>query len=161
YDPVYDDSGRMVKFVRGTLEIEAYMFPGCLEPFETSTRGFGGMVELPYHSAGEPGTGAVTALIVNGDDVTTDTTLNVIKARLSEPCQPLSFTDQGFGDVRLNFVSGSQPQGPQDVDNGPKPQKVQWQPLTNKSAKVNWVCEFAFSPCANPNTGELESQIAQ
>lgn len=146
YEPVYDDSGRLMKYVRGKLHIEAYLFPGCLDPVVSNV--------IPYHAPVAPyGVGIVTS---GGFDVTTDTTMNSIRDNLSTPCAHLRFEAQGFGSINLNdSVSGSN----FDVDNGPKPKMISWTPLTNKMAKVVWECEFTFSPCYSD--GHFPSYFAQ
>jgi len=145
FSPVYDDSGRISKYVRGTLLIEAYLFPGCLET-PTSFAGAQGStadIQVPYHPA--PGLAALTD--GSNNDVTTDTTMLEVRHRLCEPCQRLSFSYQGSGRVILNDPR----YGQLDVDNGPKPKEVSWIPLTNKMAKVTWECEFAFCPGSQNN----------
>lgn len=139
FSPVYDDSGRIAKYIRVVINVEAYLFNGFTEAPVSGV--------LPYHNPS----------YVTDTASTTDNTMKTVRRRLSEPCQQLTFTYQGAGNVTLNG-----PTSPRDVDNGPKPKIVKWQPLTNKMAKVNWVCEAAFSPCdSETGTSGKLSDIAQ
>ena len=139
FSPVYDDSGRIMKYMKVVLNVEAYMFSGVLEAPVSNT--------LPYHAP----------LYVTDTSTTTDNTMKSVRRLLNEPCQQLTFTYQGGGNLTLNG-----PTSPRDVNNGPKPKVVKWQPLTDKMAKVSWTCEAAFCPC-DPDTGTSGklSDIAQ
>jgi hypothetical protein len=56
--------------------------------------------------------------------------------RLTYPCQELRFRARGFGDFAINT-----PGGTQDVDYGPKPQVLEWEPLGgSQAARVQWLC---------------------
>lgn len=153
FNPVYDDSGRIMKYLKGTLTVECYMFPGCIDAKVSVSGGTGtNIYQLPYYHAAD-----VESLTAGGGDATTETLMTEIRKRLCEPGQQLTFRDQGFGLIDLNKYTG----GPQDVDNGPHPREVKWVPLTNKMARVTWEVDFCFSPCADPRTGATPSQIAQ
>ena len=145
YEPVYDDSGRIAKYLKGKVEVECILFPGCLEDPGVLV-GSGGQYALPYHRAN-----LVSDVTITSNDVTTDATLEEIRKRLSEPCQQLVIDKQGAGHISLNDPTGL---SPRDVNNGPKPRTLRWTPLTNKMAKVNWEIEFCFSPCDNQATGK-------
>lgn len=158
FEPILDDSGRVLKYVKMKLNIEAYIFPGCFE--ESSWPDGTGTIDdaLDYN--------APTSVEDITEGRTTDVNLAVIKLRLTEPCQRLSFTDQGAGIIVINntpglpSVMGLSVPGPQDVDNGPKPKMIDWKPLTNKMALVKWEVETCFAPCANV-LGGTASDLAQ
>lgn len=147
YEPVYDDSGRIAKYLKGKIEVECILFPGCLEDPAVLAGSSPSEYVLPYRRA--QSVSAVTD--GTSKDATTDTTLDEIRKRLSEPCQWLKIDKQGAGYVNLNDPTGL---SPKDVNNGPKPQNIRWSPLTNKMAKVEWSIEFCFSPCDNIATGQ-------
>lgn len=156
FRPVYDESNRIMKYVQGTLVIECYMFPGCLDAPEAIVGGTGTNVyRLPYNNAATPISGGIGVTTLSGQDVTTGTTLETIRKRLMEPCQRLAFTSQGSGNVILNGLNT-----PIDVDNGPRPKELKWIPLTNKMAKIAWEVDFSFCPCATA-TGQMRSDVAQ
>lgn len=138
YEPVYDSSKRVVKYVQGSVTIECMMYPGFLED-PVAFPGGGGAYALPYHIAG-----GVSTITSGGNDTTMDTTMATIRHRLAQPCQWLKIDSQGFGSINLNSPSAP---SPKDVNNGPKPKIVKWTPYTNKMALVEWTVEFCFSPC--------------
>lgn len=148
FEPVYDASNRVMKYMKASLHIEAYLFPGVLEQTTTSPDA---IAKLPYEVAS-----AVESSTEFLAGKTTDVTMVEVAHRLSEPCQRLSFTYQGAGNILLNDANS-----PYDVDNGPKPKVTDWKPLTNKMAKVAWDCEACFSPCSSTNSAGLVSYVAE
>jgi hypothetical protein len=65
-----------------------------------------------------------------------NTFMSSLIKRLSYPCQELKFSARGFGDFEINTSGGIK-----DVDFGPKPQVIEWEPLGgSQAARVQWLC---------------------
>lgn len=78
-----------------------------------------------------------------GNRITTTTSFSMVE-RLSQPGQILIFTAQGFGDFVVNGGTIT------DVDWGPKPQVVEWEPIAGANAvRVQWLCTTRISHCMN------------
>lgn len=135
YEPVMDDAGRITKYVKGSISVSCYLFPGCLA---TNSAVIDGRDALNYYQAPSVGATASGSL-----DYTTDSSLATLRQRLTEPCQKLEIIYQGFGSITLNDPFGYV----RDVNNGPKPKVTKWTPYTNKMAYVEWEIEFCYSPC--------------
>ena len=154
YEPVYDDSGRITKYIKGTLSVDCYLFPGC---FEGKYYEGQDIIRRNYNIAP-----AVQSTVdaTSNKDYTTDTTLQYVRQYLVEPCQHLKIQYQGFGHIDLN---GTEAGSIRDVNNGPKPKLVRWTPLTNKMAHVEWEVEFCYSPCQmiSTSSGKQGHNICQ
>lgn len=71
-----------------------------------------------------------------------------LRQRLEQPCQPLYFSAQGVGDFAIqNGIA-------YDVNNGPRPQVVEWLPLSDRAAKITWKVSTWFADC-NEQTGRI------
>lgn len=82
-----------------------------------------------------------------------DVTIQSVLKRLTSPCQKLIFKAQGFGEFEVN---GQAPNTVKDVDFGPKPQVVEWEPLGGgQAARVTWICVTKIPHCTRTPTGEL------
>lgn len=86
-----------------------------------------------------------------------DGTMDEIRYRLSQPCQPLRATVLGLGTVLINYLQTST--NPLlstsasryfDVDFGPKPQVLDWRPAGGGlTAQVQWLITARITPCNN------------
>ena len=140
YEPVMDDSGRITKYIKGTVSISCYLFPGCFDGYTSE----GGESVLPYNRASS---------VNDISTSTTDDELSTLRQRLTEPCQQLKIQYQGFGNIDINNPLGVV----RDVNNGPKPKVTRWTPYTNKAAFVEWEVEFCYSPCQSTLNGAFTS----
>lgn len=119
--PEYDDAGRTVKYITVAISIKF---------IHTDT-------SADITQAGIPGTSYEQLSPVIATD---------LRTRLSQPCQTLMFTAQGFGDFIVNGVSAG---SVQDVDYGPKPQVLEWKPLGGgNAAEVEWLCTTRIPACS-------------
>lgn len=84
---------------------------------------------------------------------TIDRTMDNVRLRLMQPCQPLSFTLQGFGSFK---VQGNPPNSflqtsdafLYDVNFGPKPQVLEWEPMGGGlCARIQWLITACIPPC--------------
>lgn len=83
-------------------------------------------------------------IFVAGQSSSTDGDIATIRERLLSPGGPLIFENKGFGAIRVNQG------GIFDVDNGPKPEVLEWTPIGNTSAvEVLWSCTTAIPECVN------------
>src|ERR1700751_1700756 len=67
YEPAYDDAGRIRKYIRGKLQIEAILYPGCLDTPIGNV--------IPYYKAVSDSVGVTSIDDGNSHDFTTDTTM--------------------------------------------------------------------------------------
>jgi hypothetical protein len=132
FEPVYDDANRVMKYLRASLHVEFWLFPGAADSITGA---------YAYST-----TNLATSVGDVADAHTVDSTFEIVRQRLSEPGQPLYFTTQGLGtfSVQDGFTS--------DVDNGPKPKMVTWRPLSNKMCFVTWEVTTAIPNCTE-NSG--------
>lgn len=86
---------------------------------------------------------------------TIDRHMDEIRKRLSQPCQVLSFNFQGLGNIQINGVRDTTAgTAIYDVDYGPKPQVLDWQPLGGSlGARVEWLVTTRIPPCTVANNG--------
>ena len=145
FEPVYDSSGRVLKYIKGTITVETVVFPGCVDPAVSGV--------IPRRSAA-----SVIESAINTPLNTTDVALTYLRYALLEPAQELVIEWQGCGGIHLNDFNGT---GVRDVNNGPKPQLLKWTPYGNKAANIEWTVEFCFAPCAFSGSGEANSSIAE
>ena len=76
----------------------------------------------------------------------TSFTVAAYQQKLQEPGRRLTVSNTGFFEVDTQLFNA-------DVEFGPKPRLLSWEPLgAHLAARVFWVCEFAISPCV---LGEL------
>lgn len=80
-------------------------------------------------------------------NATIDPNMDSIRARLCQPCQPLTFKLQGFG--TFNIQQGST----FDVDFGPKPQVLDWNPMGGGlAAEIEWLVTTRIPACTGANS---------
>lgn len=73
---------------------------------------------------------------------TIDSHMDTIRYRLTQPCQPLTFKLQGFG--TFNIQQGTT----YDVDYGPKPMVLDWEPMGGGlAAKIEWLVVTRIPAC--------------
>jgi hypothetical protein len=112
--PEYDKTGRSVKYLTVAITIS-----GIITQFDRAA----------------PAAGLTTATI--------DPHMDIIRHRLSQPCQPLTFKLQGFG--TFNIQQGTT----YDVDYGPKPMVLDWQPMGGGlAAEIEWLVVTRIPACA-------------
>lgn len=117
--PEYSKDKRTVKFHQVIITVECYITQYDIDAF------------------------AVTS---TPERNTIDAQMDDIKTRLMQPCQPLKFTLQGFGDFHVNTTDGNF----YDVNYGPKPQVVEWEPMGGAlCARIEWLVTTAIPPCGN------------
>lgn len=115
--PIYDSSGRIVKSVQYTIEIETIVLP---DHAPTSTAG-----------------------------AQVDDNLEDIRLRLSQAKKELTFNDQGLGNaITVNKADGTGTYV--DVDFGPKPQILEWEPVgSNRAARIVWSVTTTIPECSS------------
>ena len=125
--PEYDDSGRTVKYLTVALSIQFILTDAQVDPADLEDLS-------PISSQ----------------------FISSMLARLTQPCQQLQFTAQGFGNFSVNAVSGGGiGMAFQDIDFGPKPQVLEWEPLGGgNAARVEWLCTTRIPACPSA-LGEL------
>jgi hypothetical protein len=138
--PVYDTTGRYVKYRQHTVTVEFIIYPGV--------------------------DAAVTKdpIFLNNYTPIFPTTISTVNSgymelrrRLTEPGQPLSIQGLGFG---TDIVVASS-----DVNFGPRPSLLSWEPLGGpKGVRVVWECSFAVTECTTPTAvrgdiGELSFDV--
>jgi hypothetical protein len=86
-----------------------------------------------------PGTAYDSPAYYCGDE------MHLLRQRLSKPGMPLLIEHDGFGPrIGINSTSA----GPRDIEWGPKPQTISWEPVGHtRSVEVIWVCEFFVPIC--------------
>lgn len=110
--PEYNDSGTSLKYLTIAISVEFI-----------ATDSSAGIDDYSDQSDEEKASGMNTFM------------RSLIK-RLTYPCQELKFKARGFGDFEVNT-----PNGIRDVDFGPKPQVLEWEPLGgSQAARVQWLC---------------------
>lgn len=124
--PEYDKGGRVCKYLTVALNIEFILTEPTLEPYQVG--------------------------VSESTNKIKTTTMHGLMSRLGQPGQPLSFTAQGFGTFQVNYP-GSQIK---DLDNGPKPQVIEFEPLGGGNAfRVQWLCVTRISPLVDNYRGEF------
>ncbi len=89
--------------------------------------------------------GYITPGAYGGGAGVTSTDMVNIRAALQRPGGALVITGTGFGDLSVNFNTA-----PHDVEWGPKPRLLSWNPIGSASAcLVKWRCEFRVPECAS------------
>lgn len=161
-DPMYDDSGRMLKYQRFKIKVAFYLFHGL----NLGT----GTAASPSPSSALYGTYTRSSHLpsgVNDSTKTTDAEMDYVRKRLQEPGQPFYFSAQGIGTFLVNVpqsatvnLSATPSYLTYDVDNGPKPNVITWRPLTNKCCLVEWEVACCLSACYG-DTDADENTIAQ
>lgn len=132
----YTKDQRAVKYLTVALTIEAII--------------------TPYSETVVPG--------ANSPGITLDDDMESIKERLSQPCQILSFNLQGFGNFFVqgvpSHVSGySLGDSVFDVDYGPRPQVLDWEPIAGSiAARIQWLVVTRIPACSSKlgNEGVLD-----
>lgn len=85
-------------------------------------------------------------------DPTVDTYMDAIRLRLMQPCQQLTFYLQGLGHIVINGNGtvadggGTASQFATDVNYGPKPQVMEWEPRGPLACNVQWLCITYLDP---------------
>lgn len=87
---------------------------------------------------------------------TIDPHMERIKKRLMQPCQLLSFTLQGFGNIQ---VQGASPSGfivsgdiTYDLNYGPNPQALEWEPMGGGlGARIQYLITASIPACSTNN----------
>lgn len=134
--PVYDDSGRVLKYMRLEIKVSFYLLHGMM--LGTNGSGANNLYSGSYNYVNSH-----MPTSIQDADHTTDDEMDYIRATLLQPCQLLRFESQGLGSVLVQDGSSTR----RDVDNGPKPKLVTWKPLTNKVCYVEWEVSTTFLPC--------------
>lgn len=109
--PEYDKTRRTVKYVTIAISVEAVITTYTI-PLRDATETNSERLNLSQYP-------------------TQDVDMQELRHRLSQPCRSLEFTLAGCGNIRVNTTSGVA-----DVDFGPKPQVIDWQPLGGGLASV-------------------------
>ena len=81
---------------------------------------------------------------------TTDAEMNSLRAALCAPGKPLIIDLQGVGLIRIvsQFSHANTDAGYYlDIDQGPKPEMVSWEPITPHAARVNWTVTAVIPDC--------------
>lgn len=122
--PILDAASRATKYVRYTLEVEAFVF--ALDD---------------YISGGSVVTGSA--------GISTDPHLEDLRSRLCHVGGYLSVSGIGFGDDIIINPPGTS-SFRLDVAFGPHPRILQWTPIgSDETAKILWVCEFTIPECVD------------
>lgn len=94
----------------------------------------------------------VEAIITPGDIggpesvLNTDYTMDILRQRLLTPRQEFHLVGNGFGNIIIN--DPDEPSSQWDVDFGPKPQVLDWEPLAGGMAcRVQWLCATRIPRC--------------
>lgn len=94
----------------------------------------------------------VEAIITPGDIggpetiLNTDYTMDILRQRLLTPRQEFHLVGNGFGNIVIN--DPDEPASQWDVDFGPKPQVLDWEPLAGGMAcRVQWLCAARIPRC--------------
>lgn len=69
---------------------------------------------------------------------TVDNAFALARKILSQSGGKLTITGKGFGDYRINYNSATD----RDINFGPHPEVVEWEPFGNVSCRFTWVCVF-------------------
>jgi hypothetical protein len=116
--PEYNESGTSLKYLTIAISVEFIA--------TDSRRG------VPEYS----GSPEEDELERSGRRTGMDTFIDSLVKRLTYPGQALKFNARGFGEFEINTSNGIK-----DVDFGPKPQVVEWEPIGGaQAAKVQWLC---------------------
>ena len=146
-EPVYDESGRFVKYMHYTLNVE-FLVLETDEPGKTQYNSFAGK------EYGEPNT---------------DLNIETIRKRLQEEGRTLILIDEGLGDIVVNWdptVStggyldsfGNDPVYHYDVMHGPKPKLLVCESVMGaKVQRISWQLDFFISDlCTTGDRGSGE-----
>jgi hypothetical protein len=125
FEPVMDDSGRVLKYLRMKLQLECFIFKGVEIP---SSSGWTALTYTP-----PTGTTSTTSAL--------DSDFEIIRQRLMEPGQKLRFVAHGVGDISIQDGETF------DVDNGPKPFVLACNPYGTKLVYIKWEVTSAFANC--------------
>lgn len=95
----------------------------------------------------------VTATVKASAGSSTDASMEGIRTRLQSPGKRFSFSQKGFGNFVVNGYGGLQ-----DLEFGPKPRMLRWQPLGDSNAcRVVWSVEVCVPRCPMfPTSGPME-----
>jgi hypothetical protein len=141
--PVYDDTDRSIMYMLYNFRIEF-----IVNLAEVSTYGDGTINANPVlDSAGNND---------NRKDRSIDLSMEWLRRRLTQPGRTLHIKDIGIGP---DLIVNDSNQGLKywDVNWGPKPKMVEWQPLgLNKAARVVWQVEVAIVQCEDKYQGTLK-----
>ena len=147
--PVYDDSDRSIMYLLYRFKIEFIV----------------NLAEVgSYGDAAMPsGTDPVPASAGDNDnrkDRNIDSSMEWLRRRLSQPGRPLHIKDIGIGPDLIVNDSNMQDKY-WDVNWGPKPKLISWEPLgLNKAARVTWEVEVALVQCEEYYAG-IEKETRQ
>lgn len=123
--PEYGEDGRSIKYHTLAITVDA-----VITPFKQYTAG--------DNSDKEQGS--------------IDIEMETIRARLLVPGQPLNILLQGLGEYHINSETGQNTSRRyKDIDYGPKPQVLEWEPITSQAAKIQWLVTARIIPCGNTN----------
>lgn len=140
--PVYDSTNRFVKWRNHNITIECILYPGADDRVTT-----------------DPGTGGQYVPKFPGSGVTSDDGFRDLRHRLTEPGGLLIFNFQGYGDDVSVSGSGTASGIHRDVDYGPKPKLLAWEPLGGpKGIRIVWQCTFALAEC---DTGDFSRKTRE
>ena len=156
-EPIYDDSGRGLMYVRYQIKIE---FLICLDDVaelgESSAEAatYKPDVNSPSSNFDGPVTGHPS--MTKG---TIDPQMAYLRRRLMQPGRHLQMRDVGLGyDININDPNEPAPTGLYDVSWGPKPINLMWESIaSNRAAKVVWEVEVAVPECETYNSAVKEN----
>lgn len=124
--PEYNEAGTSVKYLTVALSIE----------FVSTNEAY---TDLEFHSLSQ-----------QDQKTETHTSQVSLRDRLTQPCQSLEFSASGYGNFVVNTPSSVY--NLTDVDYGPKPQVVEWEPLGGaRAARIQWLCVTRIPPHKHSN----------
>lgn len=136
--PVYDSTGRVVKYSRVTIRVEVILFAGCDDRPGTDIYPLGGTYS-PFFP--EPLT------TPEGYRTPIDDGVAVLRSKLSQAGAILCYRDKGIGaDFVVSGTAGLTTH--LDVEFGPKPAVLAWEPIAgNKAIRLVWEVETHLADC--------------
>ena len=139
--PVYDTTGRFVKYTRLRLRVECMIYPGCDDRPGTELFPLSGSLYQPFFPA------TPNSDVPNTSQNTVDAGFEQLRKALSEPGMALAYYDKGIGaDYKVSGTPGLLTH--LDVNFGPKPSIVAWEPIAgNKALRLVWEVETAIADC--------------
>lgn len=138
---VYDATGRFVKYTKFRLRVETMIYPGCDDRLGTDIDPLLGTTYTPKFPRTANSDNPLT--IQNG----VDTGFEALRALLTAPGGVLLYVDKGIGtEYRVSGTPGLTTH--LDVEFGPKPMVVSWEPIAgNKALRLVWEIEAAIPEC--------------
>ena len=161
-EPVYDESGRGLMYVRYQIRIEFIISLDDVGELGESGVEFGeykpnvSSGNYPHSNAYGPQTGHP-----NMPKGTIDPQMAHLRRQLMQPARHLQIQDIGLGyDINVNQRTGSDPNWKDlyDVAWGPKPISMSWESIaSNRAARVVWEVEVALPECEDVYSSTKEN----